>query len=48
LLHLRSASFLVRRMRAATITEFFKLQPLGRRLLVLRRRIVAAFTFSTF
>ncbi len=35
-------------MSAATITELLKLKPLGCGLLVLRRRVVAAFAFGAF
>jgi hypothetical protein len=38
--------FLVRRVLPATAAEFFELQPLGRRLAVLGRRIVPLFAIT--
>ena len=32
---------------AATATEFFELEPIGRRLFVFRRRVVSALAFTT-
>ena len=46
--HHRLACFLVRRVSTATITELLEFQPLRRRLLVLGRRIVAAFALRAF
>jgi hypothetical protein len=39
--------FFVRRVLAATAAEFLEFQPLGRRLAVLRRRIVPLFAVTT-
>jgi len=36
------------RVGAATVTKLLKLQPLGGRLLVLRRRVIAAFALRAF
>jgi hypothetical protein len=42
-----SLRFLVASVLAATATEFFELEPIGRRLLVLRRGVITALAFTT-
>jgi len=42
-----SLRFLVASVLAATATEFLELEPIGRRLLVLCRSVVAALAFTT-